>query len=139
MVQTVSPDLATLVELPFFKILRLVSVDLLMILTGLFAAVAGIESKWGWFAFSMAFFIGVLYDLLTSGREAAQEIGGEIESKYNILGLGTVALWTVYPVVWVLAEGLDKISVDQEVSLLDALLHHHSILHCKALQHNILG
>ena len=65
----------------------------------------------------MAFFLGVLYDLLTSGREAAQEIGGEVESKYNILGLGTVLLWTVYPVVWVLAEGLDKISVDQEVSL----------------------
>ena len=27
-------DLATLVELPFFKIIRLVSVDLLMIITG---------------------------------------------------------------------------------------------------------
>ena len=82
---------------------------------GLFAAVAGIESKWGWFAFSMAFFIGVLYDLLTSGLEASKEIGGEVESKYKILGLGTVALWSAYPVVWVLAEGLDKISVDQEV------------------------
>ncbi len=108
-------DLATLVQLPFFKIIRLVSVDLLMIITGLFAAVAGIESKWGWFAFSMAFFIGVLYDLLTSGLEASKEIGGEVESKYKILGLGTVALWAVYPVVWVAAEGLDKISVDQEV------------------------
>jgi halorhodopsin len=84
-----------------------IAADVAMCVTGLAAALitSGVLYRWGFYVISCAFFLVVLYALLTEWPAAATRAGtDEIFSTLRIL---TVVLWLGYPIVWAVGiEGL---------------------------------
>lgn len=73
--------------------------DIIMVLTGLFAAFGteGTSQKWGWYTIACLAYIVVLYKLIVSGRATARAKGGKVANFYNAIGGFTIILWTIYP------------------------------------------
>lgn len=71
--------------------------------------------RWGWFIFGCAFMVAVFASLLLDGSKAVERRDSTILSFYNSIVLSLVVLWTAYPIVWALGEGLNLISSDVEV------------------------
>jgi len=117
-------DLATLGNASSDTLLWLLSTDFLMIISGLIGGLIGSSegSCWAFFAFSMFFFMPIVwflgFQLPVSGTS---EVASEL---YTKVANATIVLWSMYPVVWVLAEGSSIISSDTEVvfyTILDIL------------------
>lgn len=91
--------------------------DIIMILTGLFAAFGSEETpqKWGWYAIACIAYLVVLWQLIINGRATASAKGGKVGSFYAAIGGFTVIIWTIYPIVWGIADGSRNMSVDQEI------------------------
>ena len=93
----------------------LVAADFLMIVTGLIGALIGSDDNacWAFWAFGMFAFLPILYflgiGLPTSG------CGPEAAAIYKKAANLTLVVWSIYPVVWILAEGTGTISTDGEV------------------------
>jgi len=118
-------DLSLLAGLNGATIFTAVVADVVMILTGLFSAFARTKgAKWGWYAMSIAAYIWILYSLLLTGRSTARAKGGKVSSFYTQIALFTFIIWTAYPIVWALADGTRRLSVDGEIiayGILDVL------------------
>ena len=88
-----------------------IAADIGMCVTGLAAALitSSLTFRWLFYAVSCAFFLVVIYALLTEWPDSAAQAGtGEIFSTLRVL---TIVLWIGYPVVWALGvEGLAIIS-----------------------------
>ncbi|WPG98112.1 Hypothetical protein R9X50_00089800 [Acrodontium crateriforme] len=100
--------------------------DIIMVLTGLFAAFGteGTSQKWGWYTIACFAYLVVLYKLVVSGRATARAKGGKVANFYNAIGGFTIILWTIYPIVWGVADGSRKLGVDEEIiayAVLDVL------------------
>jgi bacteriorhodopsin len=92
-------DLLLLAGAPGGNIFIAIIADLIMILTGLFAAF-GNEStpqRWGWYAIACIAYLVVLWQLIINGRATASARGGKVGSFYAAIGGFTVIVWTVYP------------------------------------------
>lgn len=92
-------DLMLLAGAPGGNIFIAIVADVIMILTGLFAAF-GSEStpqKWGWYAIACIAYLVVLWQLVINGRATASAKGGKVGSFYAAIGGFTVIIWTVYP------------------------------------------
>jgi bacteriorhodopsin len=92
-------DLLLLAGAPGGNIFIAIVADLIMILTGLFAAF-GNEStpqRWGWYAIACIAYLVVLWQLIINGRASASARGGKVGSFYAAIGGFTVIIWTVYP------------------------------------------
>ena len=91
-------DLCLLAGLSGANILVAVVADLIMILTGLFAAF-GEEGgqKWGWYAFGCIAYLVIVYQLALNGRAAVA--GKDNKTKAFFAGIAgfTLILWTIYP------------------------------------------
>jgi halorhodopsin len=89
------------------SLFTVIAADVAMCVTGLAAALvtSSYLFRWAFYALSCAFFVVVLYALLTEWPAAAAEAGtGEIFGTLRVL---TVVLWLGYPIVWALGvEGL---------------------------------
>ena len=96
-----------------------IGADVLMIVTGLFGALAINETnKYMWFVISCVFFLLVLAIVWGPVRAMAAEAGGETASLYNKLLAVLTALWFIYPVLWLLgSEGTGAISLNAEVAV----------------------
>ena len=73
--------------------------DVIMILTGLFAAF-GSEStpqKWGWYAIACIAYLVIVWHLVINGRANAGSKGGKVGSFYTAIGGFTIVIWTIYP------------------------------------------
>jgi len=118
-------DLSFLAGLSGADILVAVVADVIMILTGLFAAFAAEEnSKWGWYAISCAAYLFIVYILAVGGRRAVSSKSNATSSLFAAIGGFTLILWTLYPIVWGIADGARKWSVDTEIvayAILDVL------------------
>ncbi|KAI9328593.1 hypothetical protein DFJ73DRAFT_800576 [Zopfochytrium polystomum] len=90
--------------------------DLVMIVTGLIGALDSTNRKWGWFTFGCVAFLGILYQLVVVAPSVAASRSPAHGSLFNTLSYLTLVLWTVYPIIWGISEGGNKISVDAEVS-----------------------
>jgi len=95
----------------------LITLDILMIISGFIGAlVGGYHSYcWAFWAFGMLFFLPIIYILGSqlphgSASSAASSI-------YNTVSKLTIVSWSAYPVVWILAEGTGIISADVECIL----------------------
>ncbi|KAF2223423.1 hypothetical protein BDZ85DRAFT_197189 [Elsinoe ampelina] len=135
-------DLALLAGLSGGAIVIAVVADLIMVLTGLFAAFGSEDSasKWGWYAFACVAYLVLVWQLAINGRATASGKGGKVGSFYLSIASFTLVLWTVYPIVWGVADGARIASVDQEIisyAILDVLakpvfgawlLYTHSVL-----------
>jgi len=99
------------------NILVILFADLSVVLTSLFASFGtGASTKWGWFVLALVSFLVIAYQLVIPGRRAVKAKGDTATGKlYAAIGGYTVILWLLYLVVWAVAEGTRKWSVDAEV------------------------
>lgn len=91
-------DLSLLAGLSGANILVAVVADLIMILTGLFAALTVEESpKWGWYAMACIAYLVVVYQLGVNGRGIVQNKDKKTATFFSAIAGFTLVLWTVYP------------------------------------------
>ena len=91
-------DLALLAGLSGANILVAVVADLIMVLTGLFAAFGGDDGqKWGWYAIACIAYLVIVYQLAFNGRAAVAGKDSKTKAFYGAIGGFTLLLWTVYP------------------------------------------
>lgn len=100
--------------------------DLIMVLTGLFAAFGseGTPAKWGWYTIACFAYLIVVWHLGVNGRAAVQSKGQNVSSFFLAIAGYTLLLWTAYPIVWGFADGARRIGVDGEIvayAILDVL------------------
>jgi len=86
------------------------AIDILMIISGLIGALICQDHKWAFFGFSILTFIPLLW-FLCNLRSRAKE---EENRTYNQIATITVVTWFFYPIVWIFAEGTDKLCAQGE-------------------------
>lgn len=118
-------DLAFLAGMDGASILVAIVADLIMVLTGLFAAYGKNDGqKWGWYAMACIAYLVIVYQLVISGRRAAMSKDSSTSKLFASIGGFTLVLWTLYPIVWGIGDGARKWSVDAEIvayAILDVL------------------
>jgi len=118
-------DLAFLAGMNGANITVTIIADLIMVLTGLFAAFGNTEGqKWGWYAMGCAAYLVIVYQLVVPGRRAVASKSSGTASLFASIGGFTLILWTLYPVVWGIGDGSRKWGVDAEIvayAVLDVL------------------
>lgn len=98
----------------------LIGADVLMIGTGLVATISPPPISYVWYLVSCGFFAGILYLLWVPYRhEAERTYPGKIGKKsFSKLVTVHIALWTAYPIVWLLADsGIGLLSDGVEAML----------------------
>lgn len=91
-------DLALLGGLSGANILVAIVADLIMVLTGLFAAFGSQDGqKWGWYAIACIAYLVIVYQLAVNGRNAVAGKDSKTKAFYGAIGGFTLLLWTVYP------------------------------------------
>jgi bacteriorhodopsin len=118
-------DLAFLAGMDGASILVAIVADIIMVLTGLFAAFGKNDGqKWGWYAIACIAYLVIVYQLVVSGRRAVLSKSNSTAKLYASIGGFTLILWTLYPIVWGIGDGARKWSVDAEIiayAVLDVL------------------
>jgi len=119
-------DLSLLAGLNGANILMAVIADIIMILTGLFAAFGseGTPQKWGWYTIACIAYLVVIWHLAIHGRAQAAAKSDKVASFFFAIAGFTLVVWTAYPIVWGIADGSRKMSVDSEIiayAVLDVL------------------
>jgi len=119
-------DLGLLAGMSGGHIIMAIVADLIMILTGLFAAFGaeGTPQKWGWYTIACIAYIFVIWHLALNGGANATQKGPKLRSFFVAIGGYTLVLWTAYPIVWGLADGARRVGVDGEIvayAILDVL------------------
>ncbi|MCJ1336962.1 hypothetical protein MMC09_002240 [Bachmanniomyces sp. S44760] len=118
-------DLALLAGLNGANILVAIVADLIMILTGLFAAFAEEGGKqWGYYAMACLAYLVIIYQLAVHGRATAMQKDSKTGTFFTAIAGFTLILWTIYPIVWGIADGSRNINVDAEIiayAILDVL------------------
>lgn len=91
-------DLALLAGLSGANITVAVTSDLIMILSGLFAALTSdVNAKWGYYAIAVISYLVVVYQLAINGRNIALTKDSKTATFYAAIGGFTLILWTIYP------------------------------------------
>ncbi|KAI8624418.1 hypothetical protein F5Y19DRAFT_454263 [Xylariaceae sp. FL1651] len=109
-------DLCLLAGLNGASILVLMVSDVIMILTGLFAAYSQDQAQgWGWYAFACVAFLNIVYQLGYKGRHAVAAKDTKTKAFFGAISLFTLVIWTVYPIIWGVADGARRVGVDGEI------------------------
>lgn len=92
-------DLSLLAGLSGGHIFMAVIADIIMILTGLFAAFGseGTPQKWGWYAMACIAYLVVVWHLAVHGRAMAMAKGGKVGKFFAAIAGFTLVIWTIYP------------------------------------------
>lgn len=91
-------DLALLAGLSGANILVAVVADVIMILTGLFAAYGKTDGQtWGWYAWACIAYIVIVYQLASAGRTAVANKDSKTKAFYGSIAGFTLIVWTIYP------------------------------------------
>merc|ERR1712189_44656 len=69
----------------------------------------------GFFIFGMVTFIHICMGLMKYSK--VNKFGEEARALYNKVAWMTIVLWTLYPVVWIIAEGQRMVSASMEACL----------------------
>jgi bacteriorhodopsin len=109
-------DVLLLSGIAIGDLIWIVVADILMILTGLISALVT-EGQWVWFTIGCVAMLAVFYGLLGPGRQMAYGRSDTVGRSYTGLVVYLLVLWTLYPIVFALAEGTGKITPDKEVVL----------------------
>jgi len=118
-------DLMLLAGLNGGHMLMAIAADLIMILTGLFAAFGtdGIQ-KWGWYTIACIAYLVIIWHLVLHGRQEAFAKSNKVGKFFAAISLYTLVLWTAYPIIWGVADGARILNVNQEIiayAVLDVL------------------
>jgi bacteriorhodopsin len=118
-------DLGLLAGLNGASLFVAIVADIIMILTGLFAAYSHTHTqKWGWYAFACIAYLAVIWQLAITGRKFAAAKSANVGRFYTLITGYTLILWTAYPIIWAIADGTRKLSVNSEIiayAVLDVL------------------
>lgn len=97
------------------SLFTVIAADIGMCVTGLAAALttSSVLFRWAFYVVSCAFFLVVLYALLTEWPAAARRAG--TDEIFDTLRLLTVVLWLGYPILW--AVGIEGLALVQSVGL----------------------
>ena len=92
-------DLALVAGLNGAHITMAIVADLVMVLTGLFAAYGdeGTAQKWGWYAIACIAYLVIVWHLAVHGRAMAMSKGGKVGGFFASIAGFTLILWTAYP------------------------------------------
>ena len=86
----------------------LIGADLMMVVTGTFAALATDWERWVWYTVSSGAFLAVAWLVWVPTRADAERQGSARAGLFVRLATVLTALWTIYPVVFLLGpEGVD--------------------------------
>jgi bacteriorhodopsin len=111
-------DLCALAGASNEKTLFLIIMDLLMVITGGIGAVADNKNiAYCFWGLGMLFFAPIVYEFAVVLRAKAADAGPSAASAFTKLSTLTVVLWSIYPLVWIFAEGQHAISPDYEAVL----------------------
>lgn len=110
-------DLCLLAGIDGAHTLMAIVADVIMVLTGLFAAYGSERTaqKWGWYTIACISYIFVIWHVALHGSSVVKAKGTKVVKLFGSLGLFTFILWTAYPIVWGFADGARKTSVDTEI------------------------
>jgi len=108
-------DLTFLAGLPGAQILLALYADIAMILFGLFAAFSHHRSQWGYYAISCVMYLYIIFTLVMSSRRAAIARNARVGRMFTAISLYTIIVWSMYPIVWILGSGTQRISVNGEI------------------------
>lgn len=118
-------DLALLAGLNGSNILNVIVADVIMILTGLFAAYGHTtRQKWGWYTISWIAFLTIIIQLAVNARTTVAKRSDSAKKLYLSLSIFTIVIWFAYPIIWAASEGTRKLTLNQEVlayAVLDVL------------------
>jgi len=97
------------------SLFTVIAADIAMCVTGLAAALttSSVLFRWAFYVVSCAFFLVVLYALLTEWPAAATRAG--TDEIFGTLRLLTVVLWLGYPIIW--AVGVEGLALVQSVGV----------------------
>merc|ERR1712242_475256 len=101
-------DILALAGAPNDEVAMVLIMDMLMIGFGRAGAQTPDQNKWFFFIFGMVTFIHIVGVLLKYSK--VNKYGEEARSLYNKVAWMTIILWTLYPVVWIIAEGQRMVS-----------------------------
>jgi bacteriorhodopsin len=92
-------DLGLLAGMSGAHIIMAIVADLIMVLTGLFAAFGseGTPQKWGWYTIGCIAYIFVVWHLGLNGGANARAKGEKLRTFYVSIAAYTLVLWTAYP------------------------------------------
>lgn len=91
-------DLSLLAGLSGANIAVAIVADLIMVLTGLFAALTKNESStWGYYTMACLAYLVIVYQLAFNGRNAVKSQDKKTATFFASLGGFTLLLWTAYP------------------------------------------
>ena len=94
----------------------LIAIDVVIIAGGISAVVTSGALSWGLFAVASAAYAVLVYGLLVALPRSASAEGDRVRAVFGTLRNITVVLWTLYPVVWVLAPtGLGLLTASTEM------------------------
>lgn len=109
-------DLAFLAGMSGADILVAIVADVIMVLTGLFAAYGhNSTQKWGWYTIACIAYLVIVYQVAIGGRRTVLTKDSKTAKFFSALGIFTFVLWTLYPIVWGLGDGSRILSVDSEI------------------------
>ena len=95
--------LALLVRADRRTIATLIAVDVVVIAGGVVAVATGGSLSWAAFAVASVAYLGLVYGLLVKLPRSAAARADRVRAVFYTLRNITVVLWTLYPVVWLLA------------------------------------
>ena len=91
-------DLAFLAGLSGADILVVVVADLIMVLTGLFAALKPDPGfSWGYYAIACIAYLVIVFQLAVQGRNVVKAKDAKTAQFFSAIAGFTLILWTVYP------------------------------------------
>ncbi|SNR50312.1 bacteriorhodopsin [Halorubrum vacuolatum] len=94
----------------------LIIIDVLIIVAGAVAVLTTGPLSWGAFAVGVAAYLGLVYGLLVKLPAAASAKDDRVRAVFGTLRNITIVLWTLYPIVWVLAPtGLGLLTTSTEM------------------------
>ncbi|KKY15692.1 putative opsin 1 [Phaeomoniella chlamydospora] len=109
-------DLSLLAGLSGANILVAVVADLIMILTGLFAAFGSHKGqRWGWYAWACIAFLVIVYQIGFNGRKSVAGKNNKTKAFVISISTFTLVLWALYPIIWAIADGARIINVNSEI------------------------
>ena len=97
-------------------IVALIAVDIVVIAGGIVAVVTAGFLSWAAFGVATLAYVGLVYGLLAVLPKSAASQPDRVRAVFGTLRNITVVLWTLYPVVWLLAPtGLGLLTVSTEM------------------------
>ncbi|KAF2202593.1 family A G protein-coupled receptor-like protein [Delitschia confertaspora ATCC 74209] len=110
-------DLSILAGLSGAYTLMAILADVIMVLTGLFAAYGQEDTpqKWGWYAIAIISYLVVIWHVALNGRSYANAKGSKVGAFFTSIAAYTLIIWTAYPIVWAFGDGARKMSVNAEI------------------------